>query len=143
MANLTRSRCVIFTSNMVFPLSLEERHKEGDSLQNCGCFFLTRDNQHTEVFPCKDGAQSTRDGRVTWNLDRAAPINGGAQVAEKCHARRACLDMFPHLVAGERFHPAIQILREVSKEIAAFSGAPSNLVVKYKDNAQWRRDAHF
>jgi hypothetical protein len=51
--------------------------------------------------------------------------------------------MFPHLVAGERFHPAIQILREVSKEIAAFSGAPSNLVVKYKDNAQWRRDAHF
>ena len=83
-------------------------------------FLFDGYNQHTQVFPCKDGAQSRRDCRVTGNLQGAAAIDGGAQVAQKCHAGWACLDMFAHLFAGKRFHSAVKIFGEVGEQIAAF-----------------------
>src|ERR1035437_9755976 len=47
------------------PLSLEERHGRSYSLQNEGSFFRLCHNQHAQIFPRKDGAQSRRNSRVT------------------------------------------------------------------------------
>lgn len=103
-----------------FLLPIEESHESDDLLQNRGCFFFDGHNQHTQILARKDGAQSGRDGRVAGNLQGPAAIDGGAQVAQKCHAGWACLDMFAHLFAGKRFHSVIQVFGEVGEQIAAF-----------------------
>ena len=118
MANLTWSRCVIFTS-IVFSSSLEERHKASIALQVRRYLFCGRYHQHAQVLARKDGAQSRCDGRVTWNSQRAAAIDRGAQVAQKCDAGWACLDMSTHLIARNRVYSAIQIFRDVGKQFAA------------------------
>jgi len=85
-----------------------------------GFLFCDRQSQHAEVFPCKDGAQSRRDSRVTGDFQGPAAIDGSAQISQKCHAGWACLDMFAHLFAGKRFHSAIQVFGKVGKQIPAF-----------------------
>ena len=81
----------------------------------CGSLANSGNHYHAQVFSREDRAQSGCDGRVTGNLQRAAAVDGGAQVAQKCHAGRARLDMSAHLFAGEGFHSAIQIFGEIGE----------------------------
>src|ERR1039458_1608568 len=77
-----------------FPLPLEERHKRSVSLRDRGELFCRLHYKHAQVFAGKNGAQSRRDSRVAGNLQGPAPIDGSAQIAQKCYAGWACLDMF-------------------------------------------------
>ena len=123
MANFTRSRCVIFTSIVVFLLHKKKATRAAIRYIMAGDIFVDGDRQHAQVFPGEDGAQTRCDGRVARNLQGSATIDGGAQIAQKRHAGRACFNVFAHLFAGQWFHAAVEILGEIGEQIAAFSRA--------------------
>jgi hypothetical protein len=78
-------------------------------LQNCGSYLCSRKAQQAEILLREDGTQARRHRRIAGNLQQAAAVDGGAQVAQECNAGWAGVDMLAHLIAGARFHFAIEI----------------------------------
>src|ERR1039457_2146542 len=67
------------------------------------------------------------DGWIAGNIERTAAIDGGAQVPKKQHTRGTSLNMLAHLIAGGRFHPAVDVLGEIREKLAAFRRALSSM----------------
>jgi hypothetical protein len=78
---------------------------------------------HAQVFSREDRSQSGCEGRITGDIEGAAAVDSRSQVAQECHAGRARLDMTAHLIAGEGFHPTIQVFGKIAKQLSAFIGA--------------------
>jgi hypothetical protein len=55
----------------------------------------------------KHGTQAARYGRVAWNFQRSAAIDGHAQVPKERNASWARVDMLAHCFAGNGFYSAI------------------------------------
>ena len=73
-----------------------------------------------KIFARHHGTHLAGQSGVARNVERAAAIDGCAEILEESDTCRARFDMCLDLIARARFNPFIEIFRQVSEKFAAF-----------------------